>query len=965
MHQKKTTSKLSIFHQNIRGLSKKIDRLNHFLNELHPSLLILTEHGLDQDNLSTTSISGYKLIANFSRENHKLGGVAIYLNEMTGIEANTMDITNYCVESVCEAAMVEITINKKTLLILGVYRPPGGQSKRSIEMIAEILDRAQTERKMLILMGDVNYDRLTDNLENKRFEEELLTYGITRLPLPATRITSTSKSSIDCICTNLPDTTIDFNIHQTGLSDHTGQTCLLNLIRTGSQTPVSELRRNFNKQNLESLRAELSKEDWDSVYNLSDAERMYNAFYRIVRLNLDLTCPNKMSRLKQRAKINVKYNEEAKILKKDYLIAFQRYELTGNAADKEAMSSKKKSYDLKLRNLKRIAAVEQINKSDNKSKAIWAIINSEKQTKCSSDNPLKLEINSKIENNPSLIAEHMNKFFAETAEITLQTNRKGLHCNAPHIQNTTEQNPVTLKFSPTTEKEVRDVIMSLKSKLSCGIDEVPSKAVKFCAEQLAAPLAAVTNKSFEQGHFPSLLKLSKIYPKHKKGSNTKTENYRPISLISTFSKIIEKIAIKRMTEHLEKQELLSKHQHGFLKGRSTISALGSLVELITDQLEDNKLVAAVFVDYSKAFDCLGHDQILAKLATLGIRGKSGDWITSYLEGRKQFVEIQSTANRKKTSFRSCARPSTRGVPQGSVLGPFLFVLFTNDFPSFINDSKADTIMYADDTTLIHHTETAQELYLEIMSSTEKTLQYCLQNDLAINPQKTICINFSRRQDVIPEIPDILVENETKLLGITIDSDLSWTNHVNKLSKTIGSGIFVVRRLMWVGGLDIAKTAYYALVESHIRYGLCVWGGTTKQNLDRILILQKKAIRTLASLEPTESCREAFKDLGILTVICLYIHTVILYTYQQPYTRGENIHHYNTRRAKDYLLPIHHSTQYSKKPSYMGRKLYNALPESMKNLSSAKLKKQLHDWLLERPLYTLEEFFTTMKSTEPL
>uniref|UniRef100_A0A1B6KGZ5 Reverse transcriptase domain-containing protein n=2 Tax=Graphocephala atropunctata TaxID=36148 RepID=A0A1B6KGZ5_9HEMI len=822
-------------------------------------------------------------------------------------------------------------------------------------MIASILENIRAETNPILLMGDVNFDRLTDNPENQHFEEELLSHGIIRLPLPETRTTNTCKSSIDCICTNMPNSTVKFNIFQTGLSDHTGQQCLLHLESKIPQTSVSEHRRNFSKQNLQNLKTDLMKVDWSYVYNEPDAEEMYNAFYRNVRLNLDLTCPNKKSRTKKRSKQNGKYDEEARRLKEDFLRAFRKYEVTGNAVDKAEMITKKKDYDLKLRNLKRTAATEYINKSDNKSKALWTIINSEKQAKNPSVTPLQMEINGTFENNPSLIAENLNKFFAEVAENTLIKNRNDLHYVPQSIQNPPIRQYIEVfNFAPTNEKEVLEIISSLKSKLSCGLDEVPSKAVKHCAEQLAAPLAAVINKSFEQGHFPSLLKLSKIYPKHKTGTTTKLENYRPISLISTFSKIIEKIAIKRMTEHLQNQELLTKHQHGFLKGRSTLSALVSLVEFVTDQLEDNKLVAAVMVDYSKAFDCLGHDLILTKLATLGVRGRSGNWIASYLEGRQQLVELQTTTNGKKTSFKSTFQPSNRGVPQGSVLGPFLFVLFTNDFPNSIN---YNSVMYADDTTLLLTTSTAEELHSDIISSTQETLHYCLQNDLVINPKKTTCINFSRRLDEIPKIPDLLVEKEAKLLGVTIDSDLSWTTHVNNLSKKLASGVFVVRRMKWIGGLDIAKAAYYALIESHIRYGLTVWGGTTKQNLNRILVLQKKAIRTLADLKPTESCRESFKALGILTVISLYIHTVVTHTHQQDYRRGKNIHHYNTRRAKDYILPLHHTTQYSKKPSYIGRKLYNALPESLKNLNTQQLKRQLQDWLVERPLYTLEEFFT--------
>lgn len=957
----KYPSGLTIFHQNMRGLSKKVERLNHFLKTLHPTFLILTEHGLSENNLQSVSVDGYKLITEFSRKDHKLGGVCLYVNEETDIEVEAVDTAKYCIELVLEVVAAKITVGKKTFYLIGVYRPPGGQSKQAIEMISCILDELQAETKSILLMGDINIDRLTDNAENQQFEEELLTFGITRLPLPETRITSTSRSSIDCICTNFPTATTKFSVHQAGLSDHTGQQCEILLKYKYSQPKISESRRNFSPQNLEYLKTELMKEDWSCVYDALDVEEMYKSFYARVRLNLDHTCPNKSTRLKQRPKNAVKNNEEAKTLKEDFLRAFHKYELTGTATDREEMNNKKKCYDLKLRDLKRNLAINKINRSNNKSKELWNIINSEKQNTNSNRASFQIEINNKLESDPLLIAEHLNEFFSEVAEKTLETNRKDLqNVQLPIANNFRMQTVETLNLSPTNKNEVIKIMKSLDTKLSCGLDEVPSKVIKYCAEQLAEPLTCVINKSFEQGIFPTALKHSKIYPKHKKGSLTKVENYRPISLISSFSKIIEKIVVKRMTEHLQNQNLITEHQHGFLKGRSTISALVKLVEYVTDQLEKNQLVAAVMLDYSKAFDCLGHDMITNKLAKLGIRGKSGDWIESYLEGRQQIVELQITENGKKTTIKSSEQPLKRGVPQGSVLGPFLFVLFTNDFPTTVSCNQVETIMYADDTTLLFNTGTAQELQTEIISSTNKTLQYCIQNDLAINPKKTTFINFSRRKDEIPKITDLLIEEETKLLGVIIDSDLSWDKHVSSLCKKLSSGVFVVRRMKWIGGLDTAKTAYYALVESHIRYGLTVWGGTTKQNLNKVLILQKKAIRALADLKPLEDCKEAFKELGILTVVGLYIHTVIIHAYQQKLDKGEDLHHYNTRRAKDYILPIHHTTQYSRKPSYTGCKLYNALPMSLKNLDLQDLKKKLQDWLLERPLYSVDEFFNKTK-----
>lgn len=595
--------------------------------------------------------------------------------------------------------------------------------------------------------------------------------------------------------------------------------------------------------------------------------------------------------------------------------------------------------------------------SDNKTKTVWNIINSERQKKQLDDCPLFMYINNKLEEDPLKIAEHLNNFFSKSADSTLEGNREqfqNLKISYECIRSVCNHSQL-MNITPTDENEVLAVIQSLKPKLSCGIDDIPPKVVTYCAKQLACPLVSIINKSFTYSQFPSALKISKIYPKHKKGETTKAENFRPISLLSTFSKIIEKITLLRMLQYLENHNLITKNQHGFLKGRSTITAINSLVESVTDQLENHKYVSAVLLDYSKAFDCLGHNLILQKLSTLGIQGKANDWVASYLKGRKQTVEVKKQIKGRIQVFRSKLLPIKRGVPQGSVLGPFLFVLFTNDFPALFMNQTVKPIMYADDTTLLLSNDSVQELHTNILHSTNKTLNYCLQNDLAINPKKTTQVNFSRRRGLCPEIPDITVQQHTKLLGITIDANLSWTDHIDTLAKKLNSGIFAVRRMKWIGSPEIAKTVYYALVESHIRYGITAWGGTSDANMQKILTLQKKAIRSLADLKPLDSCREAYKQLRILTVVALYIYEVILYTDKEDLIRSGDIHNYRTRRMADYHLPAHHTTQYSRKPTYMGRKLFNKLPSALKSLNGEKLKKHLKEWLVQRPVYSVREY----------
>lgn len=268
-------------------------------------------------------------------------------------------------------------------------------------------------------------------------------------------------------------------------------------------------------------------------------------------------------------------------------------------------------------------------------------------------------------------------------------------------------------------------------------------------------------------------------------------------------------------------------------------------------------------------------------------------------------------------------------------------------------------MYADDTTLLIKHDSADELHANSLISLQNALTYSKLNDLSLNSEKTTQVHFSRKKGQTPNIPNLSVANQIKFLGVTIDSKLSWTEHINNTCKKMSTGVYVVKRIKWIGTLEAAKTAYYALVEPHMRYGLAVWGGSSG-NLNRVLLLQKKAIRALAGLTPFQSCRQAFRELGILTVTSLYICEVIILADRLNLQTNGNVHSYNTRHASRYVLPQHRTALYAKKPSYIGRKLKNLLPENFKNLTGNKLKKELQNILAQQPVYTLEEFLTIIQ-----
>ena len=205
------------------------------------------------------------------------------------------------------------------------------------------------------------------------------------------------------------------------------------------------------------------------------------------------------------------------------------------------------------------------------------------------------------------------------------------------------------------------------------------------------------------------------------------------------------------------------------------------------------------------------------------------------------------------------------------------------------------------------------------------------------------------------LPDLSCQLYTKHLGVIIDSSLNWRPHLDQLCKKLSSGIFGIRRLKQISSFELAKMAYFAIVESHLRYGIATWGGAASSALERVLVQQRRAIRCLVGLEYRDDCRKAFTELKIQTVISIYIQEVILYTVAATKTRNQDLHNYNTRNASNFVLPVHHLSLFGKKPTYSGAKLYNLLPEEIKNSDPQHFKKRLTSWLQERPFYSLKEY----------
>lgn len=273
-------------------------------------------------------------------------------------------------------------------------------------------------------------------------------------------------------------------------------------------------------------------------------------------------------------------------------------------------------------------------------------------------------------------------------------------------------------------------------------------------------------------------------------------------------------------------------------------------------------------------------------------------------------------------------------------------------------------MYADDTVLLTENKSTEQLEINTYIAVNLAQEYCMKNDLVFNESKTKLMVFGNKRELVSGFPGLETTESVKYLGLTLDNNLSWNGHVDSLCLKLSSSVFAIKRTKAVSTQEAAKIAYHSLFESHLRYGVIAWGSSSIGNLQRILILQKRAVRVLAGLNSRDSCRPAFKNLRILTITSLYILEAVMYCVNNnTMQRNRDIHNHNTRSRNNFNLPHHRTATYCKKPFYAGTKMYNLLPETIKQEEAKKMKTTLQSWLQSRAFYTLEEFYNWRTSAE--
>lgn len=842
----------SVIHINVQSIANKVDLLNDFFCRNKFDVFCVSEHWLNLPNLEKIKLLDYTLISAFCRSNTRHGGVAIFASNNTNFKC--IDISKFCIEQHAEFCGVEC--RTASCAIVSVYRSSShGNFDIFKERFNGLLDYLSAKYKYFVLTGDFNLDVMGRSEHARDLNNILVMYGSSCYITTPTRITNTTSACLDnVICNMLPEDIIA-GVCDPGIADHFSVYALLKHVSRGSGSQVPILRRAFSKVNTEKFVNNISVIDWTTAAYLN-TDQLSTVLLERLGMLIDKCFPYK--------KFNTKgtggcwFTDELRMMRSELHRSKRAFDISGSDNDWLYYSTLRKSYKRALKDTKSNFYAHSISSSDNKNKTIWNIV--------------KREISSASNSVTSVIsALDFNVFFTSISDSIVRTIDASNACPQFFLNNMSSPTN-SFYMPPILESDVRQAILKLKNTSSLDFYELNSYIIKASVDHLVMPLAILFNKCLMDGIWPNNLKISKIVPIFKKGDVDIADNYRPIAIVPIIAKIFENIIKERLTVYLDSNNIISAQQFGFRRSSSTVKALLALIDSIVDGLDGGVPTHTVLCDLTKAFDCVNVDILLLKLQHYGIRGNVANLFKSYLSNRCQFVSFNGNVSDMRNV--SC------GVPQGSVLGPILFLIYVNDLPSSLGD--INSVLFADDATLFAKGDPSL-----IQEGFNRAKIWFNTNKLKLNESKTKNIIFSsdRWEDKSEPV---------RLLGVFLDTGLCWSAQIDSLCAKLSTQIFVMRQLRSCLSSSTMKIVYFALVHSLLSYAIVLWGNASTSF--KIFRLQKSAVRIIDSAPYGTHCKPLFRKYGILPLPSLFIFESLLLTHKNLNILSSHAdrHNYNTR-----------------------------------------------------------------------
>lgn len=894
-------------HLNARSLVNKVDQLRYIAESTKAAVIAVTETWFDETiNDSEISIENYAVERN--DRNREGGGTCLYIKK---------DIP-YSIRSALhsddlDCKWVDVILPKTKPILLGVcYRPPKQDVKDFFKSLENVLNSNVTIAQECIILGDFNVNVLTNKGNGVESVSNLCnTFNLKQLISDPTRVAKNSSTAIDLIFSSEPSMICANGVLPVGISDHFLTFCRRQRQRNKFGEHKTIQMRSLKTYSPATLIENLNNVDWSNCLVSNCIEASWSNFKTKFLKVIDEIAPVKTIRVKQND--HPWFNNEIRELVRHRDKLLKKYAKTKNHDHLSEFRSARNAVNYKIKKAKSTFYAEQLKINNFQPKKLWKVFKSlgACQSK-GSKTSISLTTDGGVIHDKKDVAEQFNNYFTNVAEDLVRklekpTTKYGLGHVADFYQKEKGIKPNSFAFLDVSADDVHKALNNLSSNKATGIDAIPARFLKDGASVVAHPLSEIINQSLRIGIVPKDWKLARVTPLHKKGSKTLVNNYRPISILTAFSKVVERLIHDQIMDYFTSNSLIYDFQSGFRPSYSTDSCLIHLTDYIKQQSDKGKLTGMVVLDLEKAFDTVDHSILIGKLKALGLTQSSISWFQSYLKDRWQAVDVGGTL--------SSWREVKCGVPQGSILGPLLFVSYINDMATSVN---CKLLLYADDSALVVSGKSVITIQAQLTKELENIYNWLIDNRLSLHIGKTNAILFGskRKLRMQPELKVMcnnqVIINKTSVsyLGLEFDSTLSFEDTGKSVIRKVNSRVkFLYRNKKFLNASSL-KLLASSLILCHYDYGCSVWYSGLKANLkQKLQTAQNKTIRCVLNFHNRYHIGATELDkLGWLPIDLRVKQLKLCHMYRilnglspgylrEGIVRTSEVHFYNTRFAQ--------------------------------------------------------------------
>ena len=950
----KLVNPFSVIHTNICSLQQNGDNLIDLLTDLEFKFDVVgvTETWNPEEKkhkFSPPIIDGYSPYLGLTGSSLK-GGCGVYINSDLNYHLRKdLYIKIKTLECEIETFWIELIIDKQPNRLIGVvYRHPKKKDTQSTENLQEAINKIKKEKKNTLILGDFNYDLLNHEHSDEisKFLHMMLENSFQPCILEPTRIIQGNKPSlVDNIFSNSIEPVISGNLYQK-ISDHMPNFAIFNKTKPAKKKEYIKKRcaKNFDQNKFQDELLELIMH---KIVNLDEFYEAYDYSHKMLLNILNVHYP-----LKILTKKEIELERKPWITKgiltatKTKNATYRLFIKDKNKDKNSGIYQKFKRYRDLINTLKRksqkIHFKTYFEKCLNNAKKSWTGINTilHRRSKPKASD-IFLKVDGKLITDQKVVSKLFNDYFVNVADNLAKKIPKPNTKFQDYLKNPNEH---SIYLSETTPDEVDKVISDLDINKAADIYGISTKVIKAGGPVIAEIVSRLFNMSISQGKFPLALKNAKVIPIHKGDSTLEMSNYRPISLLPTLSKIFEKLMYARLISFLRKHNILYENQYGFQSNMSTEHAVNKLLNYIIETLEKDEYGVCILLDFAKAFDTVNHEILIKKLDHYGIRGVALQWLTDYLSNRMQCTEIGDTQS--ELEVIKC------GVPQGSVLGPLLFLIYINDI--VLSSKLFRFTLFADDTSLYYSTKNIKNLEKNINNELSSISDWLSANRLSLNVGKSKLLYYTNKNRQPLKSITIKINNETlkevtdaKYLGVYMDNKLNWNTHINNMKLRLSKGISILAKIRHYVPKTVLRSVYFTFVNSHIDYNLINWGTGPPAYTDSIGSKIRKAIRIISFKDKDEPTIGLFKKMSILPLDESLELRQASFMWKLRNNLLPPSLASNFRTNRNQVVLIHNRLQSSSKHiTYAGPRIWLDLPENIQNKTSLKsFTKSFKEYLL--------------------